>query len=272
MYHSFSESEVAYLWSRGIPALACLDDSWLGNFRSPCGQPESDKWLAAAEATHVDMVAKFMCGNFSSVEKRCDLRPARFQQYLGMLCDSEIATFRVPKEELGKLQQLLPTTLAEGELSLRKLECIARKCMGLTVAVRPASLWTHAILVVPSKLENTHTSRIDLARKSHADLPGEAVDVHYIYLARRALAKGTTLHSCSDRRGDGCIFRRVRRCGQHECGPLPRWGGVSTALTISAQQNQGDVRVAPCVAAVFVRGTSRPYDTPKCSSAPITSR
>ena len=50
------------------------------------------------------------------------------------------------------------------------LERIAGICMSLTAAVRPASLWIHAMFTVLSKLAKTGTSGIDLARDSHADL------------------------------------------------------------------------------------------------------
>ena len=30
-YHSFSEAKAGYLRSRGIPALACINDAWYGN-------------------------------------------------------------------------------------------------------------------------------------------------------------------------------------------------------------------------------------------------
>lgn len=65
------------------------------------------------------------------------MRPTRIQRYLGMLCDSETATFRVPQDKLDKLQILPRTALDAGELSFRTLERGAGKCMSLTVAVRP---------------------------------------------------------------------------------------------------------------------------------------
>lgn len=33
VYHSLSEAKAENLLSRGVPALAYIDDSWLGNFR-----------------------------------------------------------------------------------------------------------------------------------------------------------------------------------------------------------------------------------------------
>lgn len=149
-----------------------LDDSWFGNFRSTYRQAERERWLAAAEAIHVAMLVSFSCGYFLSV-KECDLRPTRIQWYLVMLCDSKTATFRVAEDKLENLQTLLRTVFEEVWLSFRALERIASKCMSLTVAIRPASLWTHAMFAVLSKLAKSGASRIDLARDSHADLLGE---------------------------------------------------------------------------------------------------
>ena len=172
VYHTLSEARVAYLRWKGIPALAYLDDLWLGNFNSTYGRPEREQRLAATEAIHVAMLESFLCGYFLLV-KKCDLRPKRIQRYLGMLCDSETATFRVPADKLGNFQPLLRTGLEEGRLSFLTLERIAVKCMSLTVAIRSASLWTHAMFAVLSKLEKSGARRIDLARDSHADLVGE---------------------------------------------------------------------------------------------------
>lgn len=118
------------------------------------------------------MLASFMSGYFLSV-KKCDLRPTRIQRYLGMLCDSETAMFRVPQDKLDKLQHLLRTTLDALELSFRTLERIVGKCMSLTVAIRPAALWTHAMFAMLSKLDRTGASSIELTHDSHADLLGE---------------------------------------------------------------------------------------------------
>ena len=119
VYHTLSEAWVAYLRSKGIPTLAYLDDSWLGNSNSAYGRPEREQCLAAAEAIHVAMLMSFSCGYFPSVQK-CDGRPKRIQRYIGMLCDSESATFRVPTDKLRNLQSLLRTALGEGRLSFRR--------------------------------------------------------------------------------------------------------------------------------------------------------
>lgn len=172
VYHTLSEAKAAFLRSLGIPALAYLDDSWYANFLTTHGQDEKAQWLAAAEATHVAMLVSFMCGQFLSPSK-CDLKPTKVQQYLGMLCDSSTATFRVPQDKLDKLQLILRETLAAKELSFRTLQRIAGKCMSMTVAIRPASLWTHAMFAVLAALEKSGMSVVYLERPSNADLVGE---------------------------------------------------------------------------------------------------
>ena len=171
-YHTFSEAKAAYLRAKGIPALAYLDDSWLSNFRASHGRAAREQWLAAGEATHVAMLVSFLCGQFLSA-KKCDFRPTRQQQYLGMVCDSDTATFRVPQDKLDKLQLLLRAAVDGGQLSFRTLQRIAGKCMSMTVAIRPASLWTHAMFAVIADLEKSGLCTVDLTQDSRADLLGE---------------------------------------------------------------------------------------------------
>ena len=120
------------------------------------------------------MLVSFLCGQFLW-GKECDFRPTRLQQYLGMLCDSDTTTSRVPQDKLDKLQQLLRAALDAGGLSSRTLQCIAGKCMSMSVAVRLASLWTHAMFAVVAELEKSALCMVDLTQDSRrrADLLGE---------------------------------------------------------------------------------------------------
>ena len=64
------------------------------------------------------MLMSFLCGQCLSATK-CYFRPTRRQQYLGMVCDSDTATFRVPQDKqdkLDKVQQLLREAQAAGHL------------------------------------------------------------------------------------------------------------------------------------------------------------
>ena len=74
---------------------------------------------------------------------------------------------------MDKLQHLLRTALEAGGLSFRTLERIAGKCMSMTVAIRPASLWTHAMFTALSRLEKSGMRHIDLSQDECVDLRGE---------------------------------------------------------------------------------------------------
>ena len=118
------------------------------------------------------MLVSLMYGCQLSV-KKCDLRPTRIRQYLGILCDSDTATFRVPSDKLVKLHQRLTASLDEGWVSFRTLQRIAGKSMSVNVAVWPASLWTHTIFSTLAASEKSGLSRVDLTLDASADLVGE---------------------------------------------------------------------------------------------------
>lgn len=158
VYHTLSEAKAAYQRSKGAPSLAYLDDSWRSNFVATQGLPARDQWLAAGEATHVAMLTSLFCGQILSL-KKCELRPVTALQYLGIICDSATMTFRIPQEKLDKLHAILQAALAKGCVSYRTLQRVAGKCMSMTVAIRPASLWTHAMFAVLSEMDkNKQTS------------------------------------------------------------------------------------------------------------------
>ena len=129
--------------SKGIPALAYLDDSWLPNFLAFHGQ-----------TLRVAMVVSFLCGHFLS-PKKYDFRRTRLQQYLDRLCDSDTTTFRAQQDKLDKLPNLLRAAPDAGCLSFRTLQCIEGKCMSMTVGIQEASLWTHAMFAVHADPEKS---------------------------------------------------------------------------------------------------------------------
>lgn len=82
MYNIWSEAKAACIRCKEIPALAYLNDFRLRKHVVTEGFPVRDRWLAAAgEATHVAMLASFMCDWFLSV-KKCGLCPTQIQQYI----------------------------------------------------------------------------------------------------------------------------------------------------------------------------------------------
>ena len=143
------------------------------------------------------MLVAFLCGQFLSVEK-CELRPVQVLQYLGIVCDSTSMTFRIPQDKLDKLHALLRQAVDDKGLSYRTLQRIAGKCMSMTVAIPPASLWTHAMFAVLASLEKAGSSRVDLSRDDRADLLGEF---------RQWLSLTTTSHEARWRRARHLLVR-----------------------------------------------------------------
>ena len=90
-----------------------------------------------------------------------------------MVCDSDIATFWVPQDKLDTVQQLLREALAAGHLSFRTLQRIAGKCMSMTVAIRPTSMWTRAMFAVVAELDKSGRCSVDRTHDSRADLVTE---------------------------------------------------------------------------------------------------
>ena len=131
-----------FLRSRGIPAVTYIDDAWQC---SPVAARETEpreQWLAAAEGLRLAVALSACAGFFLGIAK-CDLVPTLSLRYLGLICDSGRAVFRVPSDKLCRLRELILKVLSEGEVPLSTLEKIAGKCMSMKVAIRPASLWTH---------------------------------------------------------------------------------------------------------------------------------
>ncbi|CAB1114975.1 unnamed protein product [Ectocarpus sp. CCAP 1310/34] len=124
------------------------------------------------EATHRGMLVSFLCRRFLSLHK-CDLRPTTVQQYLGILCDSGMASFHIPQKQLDKLHALIRAALDDGWLSFRTLQRIAGECMSMTVPIRPAPLWTHALFQAIMATDESGVSGVHLRRDKDADLRGE---------------------------------------------------------------------------------------------------
>ena len=85
------------------------------------------------------MLVSFLCGQFLS-GKKCNFRPTRLQQYPGMLCEFDTATFRVPQNEPDTLRQLVQAALHAGCLSFRTPQRLTSKHLSIPVAIRPVSL------------------------------------------------------------------------------------------------------------------------------------
>ncbi len=172
IYHTLGDAKAAFLRSRSIPALAYLDDSFLVNFTFTRGLAPRAQWLAACEATYVAILVSFFCRCFLSV-KICDILPSMTQKYLGMWCDSAKAVFCVPQDRLDKMHRRLRDALDTERISFDTLRSVAGQGMSMSVAIRPAALYTQAMFAMVAKLEKSGAPDVDLAARYSADLVGE---------------------------------------------------------------------------------------------------
>ena len=106
------------------------------------------------------------------VSQKCDLRPTTHQKYLGMWCDSEKAVFRIPQERLDKMHQALQRALDAQRVSFETLRSVAGQPMSMSVAIRPAALYTQAMFAMVAALEKSGAHDVDLTLSSSADVLG----------------------------------------------------------------------------------------------------
>lgn len=202
--NALSEAKASYMRSRGVPVLAYIDDAWYANPTSTFGCSGEVQRFAAAEVIHLGMIVSFLCGYILS-DTKCDLKPSRVQKYLGILCDSATASFRVPDDKLRKLHALISEALDKGVVAAKMLETIAGKCVSMSVAIRPASLWAHFMFAAIAKAKSR-----EIPLRTHADLRAELMK--WLGLSSTTLGTSPTLCRRSDGSRVRCVFGSVGRC------------------------------------------------------------
>lgn len=85
-------------------------------------------------------------------------------------------SFRVSQQ--NNLENFISVTIPDGirdagELSHRTLRRIAGKYVSMTVAVRPASLWKHAMFATLAAMDKAGSSWAELRLDANANLLGE---------------------------------------------------------------------------------------------------
>ena len=63
--------------------------------------------------------------------------------FLGVGCDTAQRRFYVPEDKLRKLEAILRDAIDSRSISFSQLEKLTGKCMSMSVAAAPASLYTH---------------------------------------------------------------------------------------------------------------------------------
>ena len=116
---------------------------------STFGRSDKVQWLSAVKTLHVGMLILYFCRYFLS-DAKCGLTPSRIQRYRGVLCHSSTTSFWIAEDKLCKLHVPIPA-LENGTIAVQTMERIARKRVSMSVAIHPASLWTHLIFAAIAK-------------------------------------------------------------------------------------------------------------------------
>ena len=142
IYHSLRDAVTQYLRSQDIPTSAWLDDFWMTNSRAARDLSTTDQKNAAREAVALALTIFYHCGYFM-VFPKCSLEPTMDLVFLGVGCDTAQRRFYVPEDKLRKLEAILWDAVDSRSISFNQLEKLAGKCTSMSVAVPPASLYTH---------------------------------------------------------------------------------------------------------------------------------
>ena len=105
------------------------------NSRVTRGLSTTDQKNAAREAGALALTIFYRCGYFMTFPK-CLLESTTDLVFLGVGCDTAQRRFYVPEDKLRKLEAILRESFSQ-------LEKLAGKCTSMSVAVPPASLYTH---------------------------------------------------------------------------------------------------------------------------------
>ena len=131
-----------YLRGEGIPALGWLDDFWLTNEIATQHESLVDQARAVNSAICLELIMLYKCGYFMSFSK-CSYAPSTRLVYLGLICCSQARRFEVTADKLDKLRTLLRHVIHHSWISFVNLEKLADEGTSISVAVPPASLYTH---------------------------------------------------------------------------------------------------------------------------------
>ena len=104
---------------------------------SPTGQKK-----AAREVVALALTIFYRCGYFMVLPK-CLLEPTADLVFLGVGCDTAQRRFYVPEDKQRKLEAILREAIESQSISFSQLEKLAGKSTSMSVAVPPASLYTH---------------------------------------------------------------------------------------------------------------------------------
>ena len=137
-----------------MPITTWLDDFWMSNFRATKTQSRAQQHEAAVEVASKALTVFYQCDCFMSITK-CVLEPTARLVFLSSVGDAEARRFKVPEDNMLKLEVILTAAITSEWISFVDLERLARKCTSMSVAVPPASLYTYHMYKHITKFRRT---------------------------------------------------------------------------------------------------------------------
>ena len=103
---------------------------------------------------------------------KCSLEPITDLVFLVVGCDSAQHRFYVPEDKLWKLEAILRDTIDSRSISFSQLKKLAGKCMSMSVAAPPASLYAQHMYrqIAASKRSGGRKSLSSIAVSGRSDL------------------------------------------------------------------------------------------------------
>lgn len=111
-YSTLSEAKALYTRMNIIPAFSYIDDSRIDTPLKPEQDSPQTQWVESARALRFAVAVAYLCGLYVSSTK-CNLVPTQTLRYLGIICCSRDAVFRVPQDKPKKLQVLVDAALRD---------------------------------------------------------------------------------------------------------------------------------------------------------------
>ena len=142
-----------------------LDVETPGHTRPQRDRPKK----AAREAVALALTTFYPCDYFMASPKYLP-EPTTDRVFLGVGCDTTQHNFYVPGDKLRKLETILRDAIDSRSISLSQLKKLTGKCTSMSVAVPPASLYTHhmyrQIAVIERSKDGKDLSSIAVSERS----------------------------------------------------------------------------------------------------------
>ena len=170
IYHSLSDAVAQHLRSQDTPTSAWPDCFWMTNSRATRGLNLTGQKNAAREAVAFALTIFYRCGYFMAFPKT-SLEPTTDLVFLSVGCYTARRRFCVPEDKLRKLEAILRDSIDSRSISFSQLDKLAGKCPSMSLAVPPASLYTHhmyhqQIAVFKRSGSRKNLSSIEVSKRS----------------------------------------------------------------------------------------------------------